>query len=67
MIVQNMMTTPPAIIFASDNMETVMKKFEESKAWNLPVVDNRRYVGFVSKSRMFSAYREKLVEFSDRK
>jgi CIC family chloride channel protein len=65
--VQALMTTPPEIIFASDSMETVMQKFESSEAWNLPVVDNQRYVGFVSKSRMFSAYREKLVEFSDRK
>ena len=46
-------------------MESVMRKFEKSGAWNLPVVDKGRvYLGFLSKSKIFSAYREELKDFS---
>ena len=46
-------------------MDSVMRKFEKTGAWNLPVVDDeRRYVGFVSKSKIFNAYREELRDFS---
>jgi CIC family chloride channel protein len=45
-------------------MEDVMKKFEYTKAWNLPVVDGGKYVGFVSKSKIFSVYRNLLIQFS---
>jgi CIC family chloride channel protein len=46
-------------------MDSVMKKFEQTGAWNLPVVDSQRtYVGFVSKSKIFSAYREQLKQVS---
>ena len=50
-------------ITVNDNMDTVMKKFEESGLWNLPVLEESRYVGFVSKSKLFSAYRKLLQEF----
>ena len=46
-------------------MEQVMNAFEESKAWNLPVVDtDGHYVGFVSKSKIFNAYRQMLQQYS---
>ena len=42
-----------------------MDKFEKTGAWNLPVVDrNRKYLGFVSKSKIFSAYRSELRQLS---
>lgn len=63
--VRNFMTIPPAIITISDPMEVVMQKFEESKAWNLPVVSASGYVGFVSKAKIFSAYRKLLMQFSN--
>jgi CIC family chloride channel protein len=47
-----------------DNMEVVMQKFESSGAWNLPVLNKRKYVGFVSKSKIFSVYRRVLMHFS---
>ena len=50
-------------ITVNDNMDTVMKKFEESGLWNLPVLEENKYVGFVSKSKLFSAYRKLLQEF----
>ncbi len=60
----DLMVSPPEIIFITDSMEMVMQKFENSKAWNLPVTDGKKYVGFVSKSRLFSAYRELLKDFT---
>ncbi|SFD88520.1 chloride channel protein [Thermophagus xiamenensis] len=63
--VENLMTIPPAFIEANENMDQVMRKFEETGAWNLPVVDNGKYLGFVSKSKIFSVYRRVLIHFSD--
>ncbi len=62
--VQDLMNLPPETININDHMENVMKKFEYSNAWNLPVVDGDQYIGFVSKSKIFSVYRKLLVEFS---
>lgn len=56
------MKSAPAIIFYDDTTEKVMQKFKESAAWNLPVVRNNKYVGFISKSKLLSAYRAKLIE-----
>lgn len=62
--VRELMSPPPALIQEGDDMRSVMQKFQETDAWNLPVVKGRRYRGFVSKSKLFSAYRRKLLEFS---
>ena len=57
--------TAPEYIQPDENMDSVMRKFEKTGAWNLPVVDeDRRYCGFLSKSKIFSAYREELKDFS---
>ena len=56
------MKAAPSIIFKDDSIETVMTKFNESGAWNLPVVDAGLYVGFISKSKLLTAYRRKLIE-----
>jgi chloride channel protein, CIC family len=63
-LVKDIMIMPPAIIAPDEKMENVMKKFNESGAWNLPVVGNRKYIGFISKSTIFNAYRAELVHFS---
>jgi CIC family chloride channel protein len=63
--VQKLMVSPRERVDVNDSMEVVMKKFEQSNAWNLPVLDGKKYVGYVSKSKIFSAYRSVLVEFSD--
>lgn len=64
-LVKNLMIMPPAVIAADEKMENVMKKFNDSGAWNLPVVNNGKYIGFISKSTIFNAYRAELVRFSD--
>ncbi len=64
--VGKLMETPPARISVTDPMELVMKKFDDTNAWNLPVEDeDGRYVGFVSKSKIFNAYRNVLLELSE--
>lgn len=64
--VRKLMISPPAVINNELSMEKVMEIFEDTGAWNLPVVDNqKRYVGYVSKSKIFSSYRHVLVHFSD--
>ena len=63
--VKNLMHAPPEIIFyETDNMKQVMKKFQDSGAWNLPVIKNGKYEGFISKSKMLTAYRRKLINYS---
>lgn len=64
-MVRNLMSPPPAYIRMDDSMDTVMKKFNETGAWNLPVIDKGKYIGFVSKSKMFNVYRELLVNITD--
>ena len=64
--VEQLMTSPPAILQFDMPMDKVMETFEDTGAWNLPVVDqDRRYLGFVSKSKIFNSYRNVLVHFSD--
>ncbi|HIS22526.1 MAG TPA: chloride channel protein [Candidatus Cryptobacteroides intestinipullorum] len=65
MYVYNYMKSSPAYVYPDEKMDSVMKKFETTDAWNLPVVDHyRTYLGFVSKSKIFSAYRNQLKEVS---
>ena len=64
--VQDLMTMPPARIISNMSMDKVMDIFENTGAWNLPVVDeNNKYIGFVSKSKIFNTYRKVLVHFSE--
>lgn len=63
--VENLMSSPPAIIYSDENMEQVMQKFQETEAWNLPVIENGNYIGFVSKAKLFNAYRKVLKDFSN--
>lgn len=63
--VHDLMLAPPAVVERDENMDSVMHKFQSTGAWNLPVLDDGKYVGFISKSKLFSAYRRKLIEMSD--
>ncbi len=65
MHVYNFMQSAPAYVYIDERMDSVMDKFEKTAAWNLPVVDHdRTYIGFVSKSKIFSAYRNQLKQVS---
>lgn len=65
LFVYNLMKECPDMVCDMDHMETVMEKFDKTGAWNLPVVDLiGRYLGFVSKSKIFSSYRSRLKDVS---
>ncbi|WP_394348973.1 chloride channel protein [Pareuzebyella sediminis] len=59
-----MHNAPEHIFFETDSMQKVMEKFQNSGAWNLPVIKNGKYVGFVSKSKLLTAYRRELINFT---
>ena len=63
--VSDLMTSPPATVDPDEAMSDVMHKFEETGAWNLPVTKDGKYIGFISKARIFNTYRKLLVQFSD--
>lgn len=63
--VYNLMHTAPEFVYDYEPMESVMRKFEKTDAWRLPVLDDKgNYLGFISKSRILTAYRNELREFS---
>ena len=61
-IVDSIMSSPPSFVSSDESMQSVMLKFENTNAWNLPVIDDGKYVGFLSKSRIFNAYRKRLIQ-----
>lgn len=65
MYVSKFMSIPPAKIEIGESMDKVMKTFDDTAAWNLPVVENGRYVGFVSKSKIFNSYRRVLRHYCE--
>lgn len=66
MYVHKFMTIPPAKIMVTDTMDKVMKTFDDTGAWNLPVIDEQNhYVGFVSKSKIFNSYRRVLRHYCE--
>ncbi len=65
MYVEKFMSSPPAMIEVGESMDKVMKTFDDTGAWNLPVVEQGRYVGFVSKSKIFNSYRRVLRHYSE--
>ncbi len=63
--IESLMKNAPIVVLMDEKMDSVMNKFEVSEAWNLPVIDiNGEYQGFVSRSKIFSYYREQLQQVS---
>ncbi|MGB4292187.1 MAG: chloride channel protein [Bacteroidales bacterium] len=63
--VRDLMTIPPTYIDISESMASVMEAFNRTGEWNLPVLDKGLYVGFISKARIFSTYRDMLLQISE--
>jgi CIC family chloride channel protein len=63
--IKDLMSIPSSYIDIKENIDSVMEAFRKTGAWNLPVLDNGYYVGFISKSRIYAKYRDLLVEFSE--
>ena len=64
--VSQLMHAPPTVLQKQEGMDPAMKKFDETGAWNLPVLDGDKYLGIISKSRIFGVYRKLLSEESTR-
>ncbi len=63
--VETLMTqTSVLIIYEEDNAKTVMQKFQDTGVWNLPVIKDGKYFGFISKSKLLTSYRRKLINFT---
>lgn len=62
--VSQLMSAPKYFIDSNDDVNTVMKRFSESNLWNIPVLSNKKYIGFVSKSTLLEKYRSILVSNS---
>lgn len=62
--VRNLMFMPDTIISLDETMEDVARKFSETSHYNLPVLNNGKYIGFVSRANVFSSYRSLVKEFS---
>jgi len=52
------------IIYEENTMKDIMQKFKTSGAWNLPVIKNGKYYGYISKSKLLTAYRTQLIKFT---
>ena len=64
-LIQDLMFMPDPIVSLSESMEDIARKFSESGNYNLPVIEDGKYLGFVSRAKVFSTYRELLKEFSE--
>lgn len=65
MHVKRFMSMPPAVVESDMPMDKVMNIFDRTNAWNLPVVKDGKYMGFVSKSKIFTSYRKVLKHYTD--
>ena len=63
--IRDLMISPQWTIESTDQMEEVARIFAESQRYNIPVLQKGKYLGFVSRARVFSSYREMLKHFSD--
>lgn len=64
-IAKDIMQIPPEVIdLNKDKMISIMKKFQDSNAWNLPVTKDGEYIGFISKSKLLTVYRRKLIDIT---
>jgi CIC family chloride channel protein len=58
----DIMTTPETIIDIKDKMYDIVKKLDDLNVWNLPVVNDGKYLGFISKANILSHYRDLLIK-----
>lgn len=63
--VRSLLFYPSSVVFLKDDMETVAHKFQHSGKYNLAVLDENKYLGFVSRANVFSQYRQLLKDFSE--
>ncbi len=63
---RQLMLQPPVLLYSGDAMTDVMQKFESTDSGTLPVVDDEhRFIGFVSRTRLYGAYRRLMADYSE--
>ena len=62
--IKDLMFIPDIIIESDEEMSEIIRKFKNSGIYNLPVIENGKYLGFISRANIFSAYRKLLQDFS---
>ncbi len=62
--IKDLMFIPDIIIESDEQMSQIVQKFKNTGIYNLPVVENGIYIGFISRANIFSAYRKLLQDFS---
>ncbi|MEX0968215.1 MAG: chloride channel protein [Bacteroidia bacterium] len=61
--IKDLMHAPSDYVYIDEDMDSVMKKFDTTGDWNLPVINHdRKYIGFLSKSKIFNHYRTQLIK-----
>jgi CIC family chloride channel protein len=64
--IQHVMKVPPAVVNLRDDAVAILKTFDDTGAWHLPVVDeDDKFVGFISKSKILTSYRQLLKDYSE--
>ncbi|CAN5432022.1 chloride channel protein [soil metagenome] len=64
--IKSLMKKPAAILHTDQDMHTVMEKFDITRSWYLPILDkNKKFIGFISKTKLFNKYREILATQGD--
>jgi CIC family chloride channel protein len=63
--VRDLMFMPSSVIDPMDPVEEIALKFQDSGRYNIAVIEHGKYLGFISRARLFSAYRRWLKEFSE--
>jgi CIC family chloride channel protein len=61
LLMKDIMTKPPAVVDVKEKMYDIVKKIDELNVWNLPVVKEKKYIGFISKSKILNQYRNLLI------
>ena len=61
-LIKEIMLKAPEVISPQDELHSVLKKFDETHQWSLPVTDQGKYLGFVSKSSILDRYRVELLK-----
>ena len=62
--IEHFMVIPSYMISPDESMESVVKKFEESHKYNIPVINEGKYIGYISRANVFTAYQATLKEIS---
>jgi CIC family chloride channel protein len=64
-VVTSLMVTPETYVDPDDTMEVVAQKFMDYDKYNLPVLKEGKYIGFISRANVFSTYRQLVRQFSE--